>query len=226
MRRAAINSESTRHRKPTHRRRTWQLERLEPRWVLAAAPVIGELLADNDSILFDEDGGSDGQISSSREAEGIMRGQFNVSSYNIRVDVSGEVSVIDFAGGGGTSPIDNPYIDGSSAGLDDFAVLATAMVTIPEGDWTVGFGSDDDGFARLAGVRFSRVSNGNGDTGGDDEIRYDRPRAHGWTTGQISTPTGGMTTDLTALMYERGGEDSFEIAIRRGHDSGNVSSAT
>ena len=108
-----------------------------------------------------------------------------------------------------------PYLRPNSA--LNFIVEATATVTIPPGDWTIGLGSDEGGLLRLEEVNFSGESNTDGDTPGDNELRHEGRRRRSWTTGHFSVGPGGLTTQLTALMFERNGIDSFEVAIRSGH---------
>ncbi len=176
--------------------------------------------------FIDVDGGGDGLINTVTETTNILDGNVDPADYLIATDITERRQLLDFAGGGGTFTVNQPYLDGSTGtGLSDIAIRATAVVTIPEGDWTVGFGSDDGGRLQLAGVPFFGEAGTNGDTPGDDEIRFNRTRGHGWTTGQITVGPGGLSTRIVTEMFERGGGDSFEVAIRAGHHNNAVSAA-
>ena len=96
---------------------------------------------------------------------------------------------------------------------DDFAVQVTADVTIPDGTWTVGFGSDDGGNIRIPGITLEDWLNN--DSFEDDEIRRETPRGHGWTVGTFSL-SEPLETTITGQFYERAGGDSFEIAVIEG----------
>ncbi|MBM98755.1 MAG: hypothetical protein CMJ77_06470 [Planctomycetaceae bacterium] len=123
----------------------------------------------------------------------------------------GAYEVVDFAGGGGNFGVNNPYPnDVSDTSMSDFVVEVTAEVTIPAGTWTIGFGSDDGGRIEIPGVEFDLSQNN--DNFSDDEIRYNGNRGHGWTVGSF-TLGEGLETTITASFHERGGGDSFEIAV-------------
>ena len=119
-------------------------------------------------------------------------------------------TVVDMAGGGGSFPVNLAYPDGSTGG-DDFTVQVVSEVTIPAGTWTIGFGSDDGGQITIPGVEFELASDPN-DSFDDDQIRFEGNRGHGWTVGsfELSEP---LETTITASFHERGGGDSFEIAV-------------
>ena len=90
----------------------------------------------------------------------------------------------------------------------------TANVKIPAGEYTLGFGSDDGGQLTIAGVEFTLDGLSN-DAFEDDQIRFEGNRGHNWTTGSFSLDAP-LETTLVASMHERGGGDSFEIAITEG----------
>ena len=131
-------------------------------------------------------------------------------------DDDGEVSTgsyteVDFAGGGGTFSVNNAYPNGvADTSMEDFAVEAIADVTIPAGTWTIGFGSDDGGRILIEGVEFEDSQNN--DNFSDDEVRYEGNRGHGWTVGTF-TLDEPLTTTIIGSFHERGGGDSFEIAV-------------
>ena len=60
----------------------------------------------------------------------------------------------------------------------------------------------------------STIWNAN-DSFDDDQIRYENNRGHGWTVGsfELAEP---LETTITASFHERGGGDSFEIAVIEG----------
>lgn len=128
---------------------------------------------------------------------------------------NGEVSfrsydAVDLGGGAGTFGNTQPYPnDVTDTTMEDFAVRAEADVVIPAGSWTIGFGSDDGGQLTIPGVEFEFDAN---DSFEDDQIRFEGNRGHGWTVGSfnLSEP---LETTIVASMHERGGGDSFEIAV-------------
>ncbi|MFC1759275.1 LamG-like jellyroll fold domain-containing protein [Planctomycetota bacterium] len=125
----------------------------------------------------------------------------------------GAIAKVDMGGGGGTFPDTQPYPNGDTTG-DDFVVEVTANVKIPAGEYTLGLGSDDGGQLTIAGVEFG-LDGLNNDSFDDDQIRFEGTRGHGWTTGALSLDAD-LETTITASFFERGGGDSFEIAITEG----------
>ncbi|MCP4194550.1 MAG: PEP-CTERM sorting domain-containing protein [Planctomycetaceae bacterium] len=123
----------------------------------------------------------------------------------------GAYPVADLAGGGGTFGENLPYPNGvNDASQNDFVVELTADVTIPAGTYTIGFGSDDGGSLQIPGVEF--LDSQNNDNFEDDEIRFEGTRGHGWTAGTFELDED-LETSLVASFFERGGGDSFEIAL-------------
>ncbi len=177
---------------------------------------------------IDVNGGNNGTLGSVTEARNVLAGTVTPGDYNIALDIAAVAPRIDFGGGGGTFPSTSPYLNGySGTGASDFAMSATATVTIPVGDWTIGFGSDDGGYLQLAGVNFFGESNTNADASGDDNIVYNRTRGHGWTSARLTVTGSPLTTTFDAMFFERGGGDSWEVAIRSGHgNSSFVSGGT
>ena len=177
-------------------------------------------------------GSNDSQINSAAEALSIAQnatgtGLLTIGSTNYNVTVfSDEVTpIVDYAGGGGSFGYNRKYPDGHDGGwMEDFLVRAHAWVRIPPGTWTIGFGSDDGGLLRLDGlfgatITFTNEYNTNGDSGLDNEVRYNGVRGHSWTRG-VFTVSDETYAELTALFFERGGGDSFEIALAQGARSG------
>ncbi len=122
--------------------------------------------------------------------------------------------VVDLAGGIGTFSRNLPYPNGvANETMEDFALQAVAEVVIPAGTWTIGFGSDDGGAVQIPGVEF--LDSLNNDNFENDEIRFELPRGHSWTVGtfELSEP---LETAILGSFFERGGGDSFEIAVIEG----------
>jgi hypothetical protein len=175
---------------------------------------------------IDVNGGANGTLDSTTEALNVLAGNFAPSDYFVTVDITTVSQTLNFGGGLGNFAGDSPYLDGTSdTDLSDFAMQANATVTIPVGTWTIGFGSDDGGRLALGGLNFSGESGTNGDTPGDGELRYEAPRGHSWTSGTFTVTGSPLTTTLSAMFYERGGGDSWEVAIRAGAGDANYVSA-
>ncbi len=174
------------------------------------------------SVRFiDVDGGGDGFIESTAEAENVLAGNYSSGAYNIVTDIKTTTDTVDYAGGYGNFGVNHPYPNGiTDDRLEDIVLQASATVTIPAGDWMIGFGSDDGGQLTLGNLNFVDEYNVT-DAVGNNQLRFEYPRGHDWTVGHINVPAGGITTSLTSLFYERGGGDSFEIAIRSGTQQDN-----
>ncbi|MBT3201057.1 MAG: hypothetical protein HN350_14240 [Phycisphaerales bacterium] len=164
------------------------------------------------------------QINNVNEADGILDGTL---TRTIAEDVTVIRDTINMEGDVEMFPNGDPWPNGrNDAGLDDFAVEAIADFFIPEGDWTITFGSDDGGFIQFGAVNFGATFTENDGGGarptvaGDGEISWHDIRGMTWTTGQLTVPAGGVVTSFRAVMFERGGGDAFEVAIRSGlHDT-------
>ena len=126
--------------------------------------------------------------------------------------ILGAYNEVDLAGGGGTFGENHPYPNGvNDASMDDFAVRVTADLVIPVGEWTIGLGSDDGGKIQIEGVEF--LDSQNNDNFEDNEIRFEGNRGHGWTVGTFEVTGEPLETTLVGSFHERGGGDSFEIAV-------------
>lgn len=131
--------------------------------------------------------------------------------------VVGSYDVVDLAGGGGSFPVNHPYPNGATGtSMEDFAIRAEADVEIPVGTYSIAFGSDDGGQLTIEGVEFDFDNSLNNDSFDDDQIRFEGNRGHGWTVGSFEVSGEPLTTTITASMHERGGGDSFEIAVIEG----------
>lgn len=156
--------------------------------------------------------GPNTQINTTTEARGIVEGTV-VDVVKID-DLNGTLGAIDLAGGTGNFPIDNPYL--VTGDNSDFVTRVSGWLEIPEGDWTIGFGSDDGGLVNIPAARFTSTFGEGGATAGDGEIIMNGTRGHQWTTGEFTAPAGGLQTFFEAYMFERGGGDSLEVAIFEG----------
>ncbi|MEZ5324762.1 MAG: discoidin domain-containing protein [Verrucomicrobiales bacterium] len=158
------------------------------------------------------DAGGFEQVNTSVEADDFLA-DLAGSNVNVQSDVTVNMAELDIAGGGGTFAVNNPYPNGvNDASMDDVIVEAKAEVVIPAGTWSIAFGSDDGGRITVDDITFDSKFNEDLDTG-SDTVRFDAPRGHTWTGGTF-TLAAPLTTTITAVMYERGGGDSFEVAIR------------
>ncbi|MFT5499820.1 MAG: hypothetical protein ACI9TH_005238 [Kiritimatiellia bacterium] len=155
--------------------------------------------------------------------------------------------VIDFGGGGGNfnagsggNP-QNQYPAGPGTGGSQYSIRAFASITFPahsgapgEGEYTIGFGSDDGGYIELPGVTYIGDNNANanniggtGLTGGDlntggSILWFGNGRGHNWTRATFSIPSTGLKTTINAAFWEGGGGDSWELAIRDSFDLGGA----
>lgn len=82
-------------------------------------------------------------------------------------------------------------------------------------------GSDDGGFLTVkpadgSTFAFDNEVNTNGDDVLDDTILYNGTRGHQSTCGEFTVGADGLSANIEAAMFERGGGDSFEIAISAG----------
>jgi hypothetical protein len=155
-------------------------------------------------------------IDNQTEALSLFTASPNIGgAFLVESQASTIVPLLDLAGGGGTFGTNLPYPNGATGqGMFDFAVKATATVTVPAGDWEIAVGSDDGANVVFSsGVTFNGKWGENG-TSAANEIRFEAPRGHAWTGGDFTVGGAGVTTTLTAVMYERGGGDTFEVAIR------------
>ncbi|MCA9170157.1 MAG: PEP-CTERM sorting domain-containing protein, partial [Planctomycetales bacterium] len=129
----------------------------------------------------------------------------------------GSYDVIDLGGGGGTFNETQPYPNEvADTSMEDFAIRATADVVIPPGVYTIGFASDDGGQITIPGAFFDFALTLNNDSAEDDQIRFNGNRGHQWTTGVFEVTGEPLETTIVASMHERGGGDSFELAIIEG----------
>ena len=167
--------------------------------------------------------GTNNQINNTAEARGLVRNVPEdaeegaaVGDYIIAENLTGKLDIIDLAGGPGNFTfVNNPYLNGvNDNSMVDFLQYVSGTLVIPEGEWAIGFGSDDGGFLNLPSISFVETFNENGPTiDGDGEVLFNGTRGHSWTGGNFVVPAGGITTAFEGLMFERGGGDSFEVVV-------------
>ena len=124
--------------------------------------------------------------------------------------------VINFNGGG--FPDDAPWPIELG---EDFVVRGIADVTIPAGEWAVGWGSDDGGQIQIPGVEFATRFNTAGDFQPDDQLVFDGNRGYNTTWGSFSL-SEPLETTVNVSMWERGGGDNidvFYINLKEQYDS-------
>ncbi len=194
---------------------------IDSRWKSVTTGIGFGIAAPGIGVRFiDLNGGSDGTIDTTTETEAIFNGNFAAGDYTFASDIQTTAQVIDYPSNSGAFGTNQAYPNGvNNQDQDDIALRAQATVFIPAGNWMIGFGSDDGGLLRLSGVTFTNKFNS--DTSPANEIRFENPRGHDWTVGQFTVPAGGITATLDSMFYERGGGDSFEIAIRQGFRNDN-----
>lgn len=93
---------------------------------------------------------------------------------------------------------------------EDFTVTGIADVTIPAGNWGIGWGSDDGGQLRIPGVEFATRFNTAGDLQPDDQLIFDGNRGYNTTWGSFSLDAP-LETTINVSMWERGGGDNFDV---------------
>ncbi|NQY87089.1 MAG: LamG domain-containing protein [Colwellia sp.] len=169
-------------------------------------------------------GGSNSQINTTTEALTIydawlaagspVFGLINGGTYNVVASGSSTVDRIDFGGSdhdfSGTLPYPSTGVSG-----EDFLVHASGTLSLPAGDYTI-YVESDDGFSfimdTLSGdtVLFNKF--GGSTSGGSNELRFETPTANSNTGGSF-TLNQDSVFDITAIFFERGGGDFFEISI-------------
>ena len=163
------------------------------------------------------------------------------STYFLDVAYRGRLDEVNVGSGGGNFA-GNDLPAGPGTGGDDWSVRVFSKITLPAGDYTIGFGSDDGGFLQIPGITFTETTadpgfdrlawngttagNGGGPgntanspaaiNAGSDSLWYGNGRGHGWTIGTFTVATE-LETTITSFFSERGGGDSFELAVLNSH---------
>ncbi|MCX5684068.1 MAG: lamin tail domain-containing protein [Planctomycetota bacterium] len=98
--------------------------------------------------------------------------------------------------------------------MDNFAVEATALITVPQaGLWTFGVNSDDGFSVKITGATVTIP------TGGGDTFSNPGPRGPGDTFAVYSFPTAGDYT-VRLLYFEQGGGSEVEFFAAQGSYTG------
>lgn len=145
-------------------------------------------------------------------------------TYNVQnINLNTNFTEVDFAGGGGNFGTNNAYAGiGAGAFNEDFSVRAQTSITFANaGTYRISIASDDGRFGFLTGATLDSNSVGQVTQGpgfgqaGDNAWGFNNPTGHNNSVAQITVGAGAVV-GLDAFMYERGGGDSFEIAIANG----------
>lgn len=97
---------------------------------------------------------------------------------------------------------------------EEYALRASAFVTIPAGTYTIGVNSDDGFQLTIPGVNFTTRVNENytGATSAANQLTFGAPRGAADTLGTF-TLSSPLTTTINVDMYEQHGGDSFEVIL-------------
>ena len=159
---------------------------------------------------------------------------YNVDQFETDTEIS-----IDYAGGGGNFPTNRPYASingdgpggggGGVTGGEDFSVRADAFLAFPKtGTYSIAVVSDDgrrvdlNAASLVSGSPFGTfvAHGGQVDAGsgtGFNHLFRNAPTGHVASVGVFEVAAGDVLS-LDTFFYERGGGDSFEIAIKPGND--------
>jgi Chitobiase/beta-hexosaminidase C-terminal domain/CotH kinase protein/Lamin Tail Domain/PKD domain len=101
---------------------------------------------------------------------------------------------------------------------EQYALRATAYVTIPQGTYTIGVNSDDGFQLTIPGVVFtSRLQENNTfATSGFNQLTYSSTRNATDTLGTFTVGPGGLTTTINLDVFTSSGTDSSELFIAPG----------
>jgi hypothetical protein len=166
-----------------------------------------------------------GDFGSIVAAKNVLDG--NLAGFTVASDNSvTAVNHIDYADGGhfaenNTLPDGGSVASGSASPLrEEYAIRASAFVTIPAGTYTIGVNSDDGFQLTIPGVTFTTRLNENytGLTSTPSQITYGGTRGTSDTLGTF-TLTSALATTITADMFEQHGGDDFEVFIALGAKS-------
>jgi hypothetical protein len=128
----------------------------------------------------------------------------------------GEYTVVNFSdpegGNDGDFPGGVPFPNDTPADDEDFGVMVTAALDIPEdGTYELGFNSDDGAKMRILGQDWSSILPGShsGAVIDGEWLTTDELTGTSWTAGEIDLTAGFYK--LEAIMFERGGGAGLEI---------------
>ena len=165
-------------------------------------------------------GGRNGAVDRASLAEQILDGTTDPDVYLVGSEIRTTTPSVNYGGLQGTFESNFPWPEGTVGNfLDNFVMRFTTTVTIPEGDWTIGFGGSDGGILRLGGVSFLQTISESGDNlvDGDGELRYEFPRGFNWSRATFHVGPGGVTVPLELIYFEQISGDGIELAIAPGH---------
>lgn len=172
-------------------------------------------------------GSNDNDLNSATETLGIWNaidggqgtGALSIGPKNYNIENIHNTTVTSFEYNHNTFSTNTAFNTiGAGMGGEDFSVRGLATVTFQPGVYSVAVGSDDGRYLRLAGIEFDSFGGQNGSTlYRDDTVMYDGTTGHNYTIGTFHVDTPTVAT-LDTYFFERGGGDSFDLAIRSGYD--------
>jgi hypothetical protein len=111
---------------------------------------------------------------------------------------------------------------GLTGDTEDYAIRATAAVTIPPGTYTIAAASDDGVSVTIPGVVFTNTVNQEFTSvpnRRDDQIVFGAPRGNAQTMGTFTVVGEPLETTVELDFYERGGGDTVELSIASGQQT-------
>jgi len=178
-----------------------------------------------------DNAGSNRQVNSTTEAEYIYdawiaagepaTGFIDGGTYNVAASGSSTVDRIDFGGDTQSFAGTLPYPGIGSVGdesFSDFLVHSSGTISLPAGDYTI-YVESDDGFSfvmeTLSGSLVEFTNTSRSSAGPDNELRFEGTTGNARARGSFNLAEDSVF-DTTAIFFERGGGDFFEISIANG----------
>jgi hypothetical protein len=174
--------------------------------------------------------GSDSQISTTTEALAIHAAWLSAgspsvgpvgSTYNVAASGLSNVSRIDFGGDTNAFAGTLPYPGIGTVGdesFSDFLVHSSGTLSLAAGNYTI-FVESDDGFSLVMDTVFGGTVSfnkfGGSAAGASNELRFEGATSNARTGGSF-TLTQDSVFDITAIFFERGGQDYMEVSIANG----------
>jgi hypothetical protein len=193
------------------------------------------VLTGNDGKIFTEGvdigGGTNTQVNSTAEAETIYANWVTAGrpatgsitgGYNVTSSGSAIQTRTDWRGSKDNDFTPNESYPGIGSN-EDFLVRSTFSIFLPVGEYTL-HAESDDGFSVILdepNTSFSSKFGSGASQGAANEIRYNGTTGNS-NTGGVFNVAHPKVIDVTAIFFERGGGDYFEVAIA----SGDVSPAS
>ncbi len=159
---------------------------------------------------------SSGNIDSINTASNLLNG--NTSGFTIASDTSTVMSYVNLGDPGDFGSPPNLAVPGT-VDREQYAIRATATITIPVGTWTLAVGSDDGFRLTIPNTTFTSRFNQNG-TQPTNGFSYSSPRGHGQSGGTFTVSGSPLTTTIQLDFYEAGGGDSLELSLASGSQGG------